>query len=226
MLFRSYRFPYYLGNDNFLLINGENGDQLFGSAITERYVALKGYDALFKPIEYAQGDICDFLSSRVYEGHEKYVEPCYNLYMRIVDNAPVSIDNVYKFWWWMNFTMKWQCVYVRMLPLAKNKHNIKLEENYTTFFSPSDFQLWCLNNTNNFIKQEAGMNGVKWIAKDYIVDVNKDEGYYNKPKIGSLINIFKQKEGCLIMNDDMSYTNDYPLGPEFINEVNSYSEMM
>jgi hypothetical protein len=145
------------------------------------------------------------------------------MFKKLCDAAPIKIDTLYKFLWWINFTNKWQSVYVRILPYSKNRSNIKLEENYTTFFWPEQFQLWAMNNTDKLVKDNE--DSVKYIAKDYILKFNGDQSYYKKPKIGSLTNLVKQKEIVMLLGEDMSSVNEYP-AIEHINEFNTFSEMM
>jgi hypothetical protein len=219
----SYRFPYFLGNDDYIVISGENADQLFGSQVVAKFIAYRSFDYLFTPLEQASGDIIDWMTMKLQDEYKKYAPYYWQMFKHLCNAAPIPIDNVYKFFWWINFTNKWQSVYVRILPYAKNRSNIKLEDNYTTFFCPEDFQLWSLNNPDNLVRES--LDNVKYIAKDYILDFNGDQSYYKKPKIGSLTNIVKQKEIVMLLNDDMTFTNDYP-DSQYWNETNTFSEMM
>lgn len=220
----SFKFPYFLGNDDYILISGENADQLFGSQVVAKFIAYRSFDYLFTPLENASTEITDWIRLKLKDEHKKYAEHYWLMFKKLCDSAPIAIDNVYKFFWWINFTNKWQSVYVRILPYAKNRGNIKLEDNYTTFFSPEEFQLWSLNNPDNLVKES--LDNVKFIAKDYILDFNKDTSYYKKPKVGSLTNIVKQKEIVMLLKDDMTYTQDFPSSSDEFNENNTFLEMM
>lgn len=219
----SYRFPYFLGNDDYIVISGENADQLFGSQVVAKFIAYRTFDYLFTPLEQAEGELISWFTLKLAETHKQYGEHYYRLFKKLCDAAPIPIDNVYKFFWWINFTNKWQSVYVRILPYARNRAGVKLEDNYTTFFCTDEFQLWSLNNPNNLVKES--LDNVKYIAKDYILAFNGDTTYYKKPKIGSLTNIVKQKEIVMTLNKDMSFTNTYPTS-ELLNEKNTFVEMM
>lgn len=201
----SYKFPYYLGNDKFIFISGENADQLFGSQATSAFVLDKPFSNLFKPLNTMEGSILDWIKSR---DSNIDAELMYLIFKRLSDMAPIKIDTVYKFFWWINFTMKWQAVYTRILPFSKNLKDIKFEENYTTFFATDDFQLWSMNNTDNFIKETA--NSAKWIAKQYIYEYNKDQEYLKKPKVGSLTNMFRRKQMPLTIDENMNFSFEYP----------------
>lgn len=219
----SFRFPYYLGNDAVIMVSGENADQLFGSQVTVKFTAYRSYDFLFTSIDEASDEIITWMQGRLDNGYKSFAPKYFEMFKKLCDAAPIKIDTLYKFLWWINFTNKWQSVYVRILPYSKNRSNIKLEENYTTFFWPEQFQLWAMNNTDKLVKDNE--DTVKYIAKDYILKFNGDQSYYKKPKIGSLTNLVKQKEIVMLLGEDMSSMNEYP-STEYLNEFNTFSEMM
>ena len=218
----SYRFPYFLGDDNYLFVSGENADQLFGSQVNDDFTKENPYSDLFKTMDQAEGQIMDYFNIKLDTTHKKYAEPMMAIFKKMVDAAPIELNNVYKFFWWINFATKWQSVYVRILPYSMNKDTLKLEENYTTFYCSEDFQLWSMNNTDKF--SEIDSAGKK-IPKQYIVDVNGDEEYLNKPKFGSLAHLVKRKEFVYTMNSDMKFGKEYPT-EDMYNYGNDFEEMM
>lgn len=221
----SFKFPYFVGNDDFLLISGENADQLFGSQVTGKFTSYRPYEFLFQDLSSVKDEVITWMSGRLEDEYKKYAPKYYNMFKRLCDAAPIKIDNLYKFLWWINFTNKWQSVYVRILPYSKNINNIKLQENYTTFYWPEQFQLWAMNNSDRLVKDTE--DSVKYIIKDYILDFNGDKSYYSKPKVGSLTNLVKQKEIVMLLNNDMTYTNEFPTpDSEYINQSNTFAEMM
>lgn len=217
----SYRFPYFLGNDNYLLISGENADQLFGSQVNDQFAESAGYESLFRPAHELKGQIIDWFKLRI--KNKQYAEPIYDIFQKIVDNAPIELDNVYKFWWWVNFTTKWQSVYVRVLPYSQNKSTLKIEENYTTFYSPKEFQLWSMNNTDKFTKQTPTSS--KYVPKEIIFDFNKDEGYLKKPKVGSLAHLVQRKEMIMYLDQNMNCGKEYPT-EDMYNYGNDFERIM
>jgi hypothetical protein len=217
----SYRFPYILGNDDYLFVSGENADQLFGSQVNAEFAIKYNYKKLFESFDNNEGNIIDFFIDKI--DNKKYAESVFQILKKLIDNAPVKINSIYHFFWWINFTTKWQNVYVRVLPYSMNKSTIKLEDNYTTFYSPKDFQLWAMNNTDLLTKEGSG--GIKYVSKKYIYDVNGDEEYMNKVKIGSLFNMVKRKELIYTMDQNMNFSNEYPT-EEYYNYGNDFEEMM
>lgn len=220
----SFRFPYFLGNDKYLMVSGENADQLFGSQVNDSYTRNNPHSDLFRPIGEVKDKVIDWFERKIEDDYnKKYAEDIFDLFQRIVDNAPISLENTYKFFWWINFATKWQSVYVRVLAYAVNKKGIKIEENYTTFYSPLEFQLWAMNNTDSFVKEEPGTS--KYIPKKIICDFTKDYSYMKKPKIGSLSTIVKQKEMTYGLYEDMSQTEEYP-GEDHYNYGNDFEKLM
>lgn len=220
----SYRFPYFLGDDNYMVVSGENADQLFGSQVNDFYTRNNPYSDLFKPIGEVKENFIYWMQQRIRDDYNvKYAEDVFGLFEKICNNAPIPLDNAYKFFWWINFITKWQSVYVRILPYSFNKNTIKMEENYTTFYSPKEFQLWSMNNTDSFVKEEPGTS--KYVAKQIICDFTKDYSYMKKPKLGSLALIVKQKEMIYTLSSDMQFSNEYP-GEEHYNYGNDFERIM
>jgi hypothetical protein len=218
----SWKFQYFLGNDDYLFVTGENADQLFGSQVNDEFTRDKPYTDLFRPIHEMEGQILDFLGSKLNDGHKQYAEPFFKLFEKMVSKSPIELNSVYRFFWWINFTTKWQSVYLRIIPYSKNTKTLKLEENYTTFYHTKEFQLWSLNNTNKF-SYDVDQCGKK-IAKQYILDVNGDVSYLNKPKMGSLSGLARRKEYVYTIDSDMNYINEYP-SEEYYNCENDFVEL-
>lgn len=186
----SFRNRYFLGNNDYLVVSGENADQLFGSQLNDTFGSFHGYDFLFKDLKSNEGSVISWFGKSI--GDQARGEVIYRTLSKITDNAPIDIDNIYKFFWWINFTTKWQSVYVRLLSISHNVDKIRLEQNYTTFYSPKDFQLWCMNNPNEIVPTDKFSN--KLTAKQYIYSVTKDSSYNKKLKFGSLSKLFLQKK--------------------------------
>jgi hypothetical protein len=225
----SYRFPYILGNDDYLLISGENADQLFGSVVTDLFNRDNNFDINFKSIESTKNQMIDFMKKRIdrndiistfIKPDTNYSEILFSLLEKITKAAPIKIDNVHKFWWWINFITKWQSVYVRVFAYSKNIKNIKMEENYTTFYCTNEFQLWAMNNSDNLIQNKLS----KYVSKKYIYDFNKDLDYIKKLKTGSLASIVNNKISVSYIDENMNYSYDYP-SKEFYNENNNFIGM-
>jgi hypothetical protein len=200
----SFRFPYFLGNDDYIFLSGENADQLFGSQVVGNFTELYPFSDVLKSVDVAKDKLINLFSIRL-NGDIAASTFLFERLKMICDAAPIPIDTLYKFLWWVNFTTKWQSVYVRMLPYSKNQETLRLEENYTTFFCTKEFQLWSLNNSDSLCE-----NGGKYVAKKYIVDYNGDTSYYSKPKIGSLTNLATHKKLPMWIDNNLNYGYNYP----------------
>ena len=210
-----YRFPYFLGNDDYLFMSGENADQLFGSQVIDSFIINRPFSSLFNDIDSMRSQMVDWFRTRLRKDMEhykklpsEYEEHIFELFYKMAKAAPIDIDTPYKFFWWINFATKWQSVYMRILTYSQNKETLALEENYTTFYGTEEFQLWSLNNTNNLIGNTPSSS--KSVAKQYILDYNGDSDYLNKPKIGSLAFIIRQKNMSMMIDENMNFIEDYP----------------
>lgn len=204
----SYKFPAYMGNDKILFVTGENADQLFGSQVAGNFAMFTSHESLLAPLADMESKVIEFFELTSPIQDRRYVEPTYRLLKRMTESAPIKIDTVYKFLWWVNFTMKWQSVYVRIMPYAWNKGGIKIEENYTTFYSPADFQLWSMHNSDKLVGDSPTES--KPVQKEYILDVNGDVSYLKKPKVGSLAGMVQRKENSFFIDSNMQYHNTFP----------------
>ena len=220
----SYKFPAYMGNDKILFVTGENADQLFGSQVAGNFAMFTSHEGLLAPLSEMENKLIEFfeLTSPIWQKNCKYVEPTYRLLKKLIDCAPIKIDTVYKFLWWINFTMKWQSVYVRIMPYAWNRSGIKIEENYTTFYSPADFQLWSMHNSDSLIGDTPTSS--KPVQKAYILDVNGDESYLKKPKVGSLASMVTRKENSFFIDSNMQYHSNFP-SEEYYNYDNDFKDL-
>lgn len=147
-------------------ITGEHGDQLFGSDKLKYAVqtgqAWRPYeDILFYTISRKLG------STRHTDALMAYLEPQ-------VLAAPVMIRTYYDYLWWMNFSLKWQNVSLRLL-YGLEKQRYQLGENLVHFFQDPAFQSWSLANPVQKIGRE--WPSYKYVAKDFINDLFPDEAY-------------------------------------------------
>ncbi len=158
------------------IVTGENGDQLFGSDKL-KYCVLGGY--AFVPYE----EILEYVISRKL-GTEKYTRSIIQYLSPQVMKSPVKIITLYDYLWWMNFSLKWQAVSMR-LTFGLDRSAIDLENNVFHFFKCSDFEKWSITNHEFKILKE--WRSYKYIAKNYIFEFHKDRNYLmNKEKEQSL----------------------------------------
>lgn len=106
---------------------------------------------------------------------------------------PENVTTVADWWWWHYFNFKWPTAIVRpFMHLRKNykapidrKHRVDYAD--YTYFNTEAFQQWSYSNLKNHFKHiDQGKRGIKWEAKAYIFEFDKNEMYANeKIKIAS-----------------------------------------
>jgi len=172
-----------LGGKN-LIVNGEHNDQLFGSDIIAAVIDRFGFERLAQ--RYDRNLFGAFFAEKLkgdYAGAKHFVK----LFERLKAAAPLELVSNYDLLWWINFALKWQTVYARMLAWTGNAKldNTYLETYYAPFYNTENFQLWSMNNLDRRIKDNWG--SYKWPAKELIYEFTKDADYRdNKRKRNSL----------------------------------------
>lgn len=179
-------FPYVIGTKR-LLVSGEHNDQLFGSDIISDVINLFGVDAVRE--RYDRRLFTAFFARKL-GGNEKVAQLYVNLFEQLADGAPVHLSSNYDFFWWINFAVKWQTVYMRILSYTAERNiNLVTPEYLKTYYAPfyntEGFQLWSMNNIDQ--RMRNGWKSYKWPAKEVIYEFTKDAEYRdNKVKRGSL----------------------------------------
>jgi hypothetical protein len=178
-----------------IIVGGEHNDQLFGSDIIAR-VAHGMPDFSEFHNAYSRNHVVNFLI------REGFSQNSANFWFDLLDNhikqAPCEVKTNFHFWWWLNFSFKWQNVFFRILFRAKTEQQSNINQEFVTnyfhhFYSVDYFQKWSMLNHDLKIKND--WKSYKWEAKRLIYEFNKDEFYYNnKFKIGSLIRIIGQRK--------------------------------
>lgn len=159
-----------------IIVTGEHGDQLFGSDKVQHFIIT---NQAFRPFE----EILPIVIARKL-GSAKSVDQIISYLMPQIEKSPVKIETLFDFLWWMNFSLKWQHVSLRMF-YEEGNEKFLLDENFLHFFSAKDFQNWSISNHESKIKQT--WKSYKYVAKECIFDFHKDENYLlNKEKEQSL----------------------------------------
>lgn len=153
-------------NLNEINVTGEHGDQLFGSDKL-KYAILSGeaYRPYTEVLPY-------FISRKL--GTEKYTQSIIEYLDPQVKVSPIPIETYYDYLWWMNFSLKWQNVSLRLLYGLGRTHN-DLNHSFFHFFQSTNFQNWSISNHHKKIKTD--WNTYKYIAKAYIYAFHKDQDY-------------------------------------------------
>ena len=185
-------FAHLLGGKH-LLVSGELNDQLFGSDMVGKFILRFDPSVIHQP--YSRDKFATFFQEKLND--EKATTFYLDLFERLKAAAPVPIETNHDHLWWINFSLKWQAVFMRMLSYASARSVAGITPEYfntlyVPFYGTDDFQLWSLNNLDKRIK--GSWNTYKWVCKDIIYDFTKDADYRdNKIKRGSLYHLIVQQ---------------------------------
>ena len=92
----------------------------------------------------------------------------------LLNKAPFEIKTVHDFYWWVNFTIKWQCIQMR----ANSLNSTITAEKYSSvynFYNSKDIQLWSM--INHDLKVKDTKESYKYVIKDMIYDFTGDADY-------------------------------------------------
>ncbi len=162
-----------------LNVTGEHGDQLFGSQLLAPYVrrgvAHEPYRDLLPLVmlERLRNPVDAWRVGR-------YLQP-------VLDAAPAPIVSLFDALWWLNFSLKWQDVSLRMVGLSGGLARSRFGA-LRHFFRTDAFQRWSMVTTPG--RPVPSWTEYKTPAKDYIRAFSGDERYFRqKIKEDSLRNV-------------------------------------
>ena len=210
-------FPYLIGS-NQMLIGGEYNDQLFGSNMVGRLVEQFGPESM-----HQKYDRSIFLKLFNHSLHDEQATNAYlDHFERLKAAAPIPIVTNFDYLWWINFAVKWQSVFMRMLSYA-TAHGVSQIDTeypgtkYDHFYGTEDFQLWSMNNMDKKIKDQ--WKTYKWVCKDIIYEYTKDAEYRdNKIKRGSLHSILLQQDTYNFIDDSLKFWYELDLEEYYVAE--------
>jgi hypothetical protein len=146
-------------DDDFIIVTGEIGDQLFGSSLI-----LNDLDHASQPVDWEK-----------YSGLNALCAVCP---MPVLTNADLL--------WWVNFTLKYQWVQLRIYK------NMAIDFNkYVHFFDTTEFQRWSMQTSMTEKIPDFSPTKYKQDIRGYILDFTGDRDYcQNKTKVPSLKSIY------------------------------------
>jgi len=148
---------------NSLVVTGELGDQIFGSA------------GFANDIEKINSTIDEVLIAAKLTGIRDEINA-------LNAACPIPVNSVTTMMWFWNFALKWGEVRFRSLTAVTDSADFN---NVRHFFDTDDFQRWSIANDDLKIKDT--IQSYKFTAKDYIHDFAKHDDYRDqKLKVGSL----------------------------------------
>jgi hypothetical protein len=178
-----------------LLITGELGDQLFGADILGPACQALGDEILQKDYRDFAPKIVD-----IYTGVQGSGKAIFEHFHPIVQESPFPIRNNHDFFWWINFSQKWQHVKFRNYEMTDWNLQARYGTHVVAFYDSLDFQRWSLNNHD--LKIQKTWNSYKFTAKQFITDFTGDPGQMNLLKIQSLEKIYVLSTKRIGINSD------------------------
>jgi hypothetical protein len=159
-------FDAELFNDNFVVVDGTCGDQLWGCNILAEMidVADRPYQEFFNHGVF----------NKIYENGSKpsLKKNTINYIEMLVDMFPIKTKTIAELYWLLTFTHKWDVVRLRHTSYIKD---VSQFGKMNAFFNTEDFQRWTMCNADKRLQKE--WNTYKQPAKDFIFTFTKDSDY-------------------------------------------------
>ncbi len=166
-----------------ILVTGELGDQLFGSDLLATGCERLGESCLGEDYHVAAPAIFALVVNSKLQAQK-----IFDHFAPIVNESPIPIKTTHDFFWWLNFSQKWQFVKYRPFHHSSWPLNARYGKNIVHFFDTVDFQNWSLHNPDKKIKSTWAT--YKYIAKEYIFDFSREASQLELKKVQSLQNLF------------------------------------
>lgn len=179
-----------------IFITGELGDQLQGSDIMGFAAELYGNSCLKEDyLQHVPKILSAFLKS------EEAGKEIFNRFNPIVEECPFPIRTTHDFFWWYNFTQKWQHVKYRFAESPHWDMRAQYDSHVRHFYDRVYFQRWSLENHDK--KMKKTWESYKFSAKEYIYGFTKNPDDLNLKKVQSL------KKNYILSSKRIGYTADY-----------------
>jgi hypothetical protein len=182
--------------NNGLLVTGEMGDQLLGSSILFDAFRLFGPECMDKSYEdHATRVIA------VGTGSDKSAKAIFERFHPIVEECPFPIRTLHDFFWWVNFTQKWQYIKYRFLEMPSWDLRARHGSEVTHFYDAPYFQKWSLHNHDK--KTRKTWDSYKFTSKQFIYDFTRHAPDLELVKIESLPATYNLSYLRLAISEDL-----------------------
>ncbi|MEM9836550.1 MAG: hypothetical protein AAF828_08615 [Bacteroidota bacterium] len=171
-----------------LIVTGEHGDQLFGS---DKLLPLIANGLAYESYE----DILPIYLVDKFGNHPKndrllrYLQP-------LIQACPTEVKTTFDLFWWLNYTIKWQQVSLRLPIFTFRPEVSELASRFRHFFRDPRFEQWSFHQHER--RAATSLTTYKQAAKDYILDFTGDSAYWQqKSKEPSLQHVIinRKKQG-------------------------------
>jgi hypothetical protein len=162
------------------LVNGECGDQLFGSSLLARIVHNFGVEAFHRKWQ----DYMPQIYIKMFKGDQAQASLFMRRYFETTKKSPIPIKSVFDWVWWFNYTNKVQHVLLRDLAYEPELTDT-YHEKHLPFFYTIDFFRWSIDNHDKKIK--GTFRSYKHTAKNFIQKHSGFTGQWKRLKVGSRV---------------------------------------
>jgi len=164
----------YEQNPNEIIVTGNPGDLLFSCRIVINNFKFKDMpwiDIFDQPSLFFMRDENRIRSNFEKQSVRNHIR---NNVQSFLDKSPFEIKTAFDFYWWVNFTIKWQALNMRILQLNSTITAEKLASVYN-FYDSKDFQIWSM--VNHDLKIKDTKESYKYVMKDVIYNFTGDADY-------------------------------------------------
>lgn len=188
--------------ENSILITGELGDQLFGSDILARGSETFGQDSLFGNYEEFVPRYLTLVGNQISQDE---ADKLFQRIQPIVLESPIPIKTTHDFFWWYNFSQKWQYVKFRYAEKAHWDLGARYGKHIVHFFDSEDFQKWSIRNHD--LKLHKDWSNYKHAAKEYLFKFSGDSTQRHLLKVQSLKNNYMYTRKRVAIDEDYAELN-------------------
>ena len=203
-----------------IMVNGEGGDQIHG---TDLYRPLrKRYGETSMSIPWSRSIIVDHIQWKATALSPAEVEILADILIDQVSKAPIDIETLADFWWWINFSCKWSSVNYRLI--AKSPRQIDqefLDSYFFPFYTGKLFQQWSMSRREE--KHQGNWETYKWRAKKFIIDTTGCKELELKHRQGSLYTVLTHTNKYRAIDSDLVFYNQIT-PDEWYEPNNSFKE--
>ena len=173
--------------NNYIVIDGEMADQLYGGVLNTKTIDDNEVDFLSKDWRRDPDKLLSIMESKF---DKKFAELYYENMKTRIESCSIPIETYYDFFWWDTFDSKWAPIKFRPLLIYNSSKNIAdavVNNNPVHWYDSQEYQMWAMNNNTPGIKYNIDLGERKLASKKYIYNFTNDSYYYKfKLKMDSL----------------------------------------
>jgi hypothetical protein len=189
--------PGLLDINNTLILDGEGGDQIFGSGGANKIFSLHP-DKILQPwrknIDFVkcnlqvEGEMKKFWPDQIWTQNidHSFFDFFLDFMTKTIEKKSAQVETLYDFFWWINFNFKFDSVMWR--------HTLRLSENISDqefeffskkvlcrMFAQDKMQQWSMSAGADK-KIHKAKKTIKWAARNYIYNFDHNEYYFREKR--------------------------------------------